>query len=220
MSRKTITLTDCLEEYLQALSLREPEVLRRLREETARLPDANMQIAAEQGQFMGLLVKLMGAKRAIEVGTFTGYSAIAVALNLPADGKLIACDISEESTAVARRYFEEAGVAAKIDLRIAPALDTLDGLLRDGAAGSFDFAFIDADKERYIEYYERLLTLARRGGLIVIDNVLWDGKVVDPTANDTATEAIRRFNAHLRADARVDVSMLPLADGITLALKR
>lgn len=219
MTNKTITLTDALYEYLLRVSLREPEVLRRLREETARMADANMQIAPEQGQFMGLLARLTGARRALEIGTFTGYSALSVALQLPADGRLIACDISTEWTAVARRYFEAAGVADRIELRIAPALQTLDDLLACGAAGSIDMVFIDADKENYLHYYERALRLLRTGGLIVVDNVLWDGKVADPAASDSATAALRAFNARLRTDERVMLSMLAVADGITLALK-
>jgi caffeoyl-CoA O-methyltransferase len=219
MTNKTITLTDALYEYLLRVSLREPEVLRRLREDTARMANANMQIAPEQGQFMGMLTRLTGARRALEIGTFTGYSALSVALHLPADGRLVACDISPESTAVARRYFEAAGVADRVELKIAPALQTLDDLLVRGEAGSFDMVFIDADKENYHHYYERALQLLRAGGLIVVDNVLWDGKVADPAANDTATTALRAFNARLREDARVMLSMLPVADGITLALK-
>ena len=220
MSNKTITLTGPLHDYLLAVSLHEPALLRELREETARLPEANMQIAPEQGQFMGLLVKLMGVRRALEIGVFTGYSALSVALNLPADGKLIACDVSETWTAIARRYFARAGVTGKIDLHIAPALDTLDGLLGTGQSGSFDFAFIDADKENYISYYEACLKLLRHGGLIAVDNVLWDGKVADPAQDDRTTRALRAFNAHVHADDRIHLSMLPLADGLTLALKR
>lgn len=219
MTNKTITLNDGLYEYLLGVSLREPEVLRHLREETARMADGNMQIAPEQGQFMGLLARLTGARRALEIGTFTGYSALSVALQLPADGRLIACDISTEWTAVARRYFEAAGVADRIELKIAPALQTLDDLLARGQAGSIDMAFIDADKENYLHYYERALRLLRTGGLIVVDNVLWDGKVADPAASDSATVAIRAFNARLRVDERVMLSMLPVGDGITLALK-
>ncbi len=219
MTNKTITLNDGIYEYLLDVSLREPEVLRHLREETARMADGNMQIAPEQGQFMGLLARLTGARRALEIGTFTGYSALSVALQLPADGRLIACDISTEWTAVARRYFEAAGVADRIELKIAPALQTLDDLLARGQAGSIDMAFIDADKENYLHYYERALRLLRTGGLIVVDNVLWDGKVADPAASDSATVAIRAFNARLRVDERVMLSMLPVGDGITLALK-
>jgi caffeoyl-CoA O-methyltransferase len=188
--------------------------------ETAKLPDANMQIAPEQGQLMGLLVRLLGARRALEIGTFTGYSAIAVALQLPPDGRLTACEVSDEWGAIARRYFAEAGVADRIDLRIAPALQTLDILRARGEASTFDFAFIDADKENYAPYYERTLELLRPGGLIAVDNVLWDGKVADAAVHDSATDALRAFNAALHRDARVDLSMVPVGDGLTLAIKR
>jgi predicted O-methyltransferase YrrM len=220
MSTKTITLTESLHHYLLSVSLREPLILARLREETAQHPLANMQIAPEQGQFMALLVRLMGVKKCLELGVFTGYSALSVALALPPDGKLIACDVNEEWTSMARRYWQEAGVAHKIALRIAPALETLDKLLANGEAGSFDFAFIDADKENYTSYYERSLALVRHGGLIVIDNVLWSGRVADPNEQDMDTVAIRRFNTKLHFDERIDLSMLPLADGLTLAYKR
>ena len=220
MSTKTITLTESLHHYLLSVSLREPPILARLREETAQHPMANMQIAPEQGQFMALLVRLMGVKKCLELGVFTGYSALSVALALPPDGKLIACDVNEEWTSMARRYWQEAGVAHKIALRIAPALETLDKLLANGEAGSFDFAFIDADKENYTNYYERSLALVRHGGLIVIDNVLWSGRVADPNEQDMDTVAIRRFNAKLHFDERIALSMLPLADGLTLAYKR
>ena len=194
--------------------------MRRLREETAALEMAQMQIGPEQGQFMALLVELMGARKTLEVGTFTGYSALAVALALPEVGRLVACDISEEWTAMGRRYWEEAGVAHKIDLRLAPALETLDELLTEGSAGTFDFAFIDADKEGYDAYYERSLELIRTGGLIAFDNTLWEGKVVDPTATDVDTEAIRAINTKLAGDERVTLSLLPVGDGLTLARKR
>jgi predicted O-methyltransferase YrrM len=220
MSSETLQLTKALRDYMLAASLHEPALFRELREETTRLPEANMQIAPEQGQFMGLLVKLMGVHRALEIGVFTGYSALSVALHLPADGQLVACDVSEEWTTIARRYFARAGVTEKIDLHIAPALDTLGQLLDAGRSGSFDFAFIDADKENYIAYYEACLRLLRPGGLIVVDNVLWDGKVADPAQNDNTTRALRAFNAHVHADDRINLSMLPLADGLTLALKR
>ena len=220
MSTKTITLTESLHHYLLSVSLREPPILARLREETAQHPLANMQIAPEQGQFMALLAQLMGVKKCLELGVFTGYSALSVALALPPDGKLIACDVNEEWTSMARRYWQEAGVAHKIALRIAPALETLDKLLANGEAGSFDFAFIDADKENYTNYYERSLTLVRHGGLIVIDNVLWSGRVADPNEQDMDTVAIRRFNTKLHLDERIALSMLPLADGLTLAYKR
>ena len=194
--------------------------MRRLREETASLEEANMQIGPEQGQFMTLLVELMGAQNALEVGTFTGYSALALALGLPDDGCLVACDVSEEWTAIGRRYWEEAGVAHKIDLRLAPALETLDGLLAEGRAGTFDFAFIDADKEGYDAYYERAVKLIRTGGLIVLDNTLWEGKVADPAVTDRDTEAIRILNRKLVGDERVTLSLLPVGDGLTLARKR
>ncbi len=220
MSNRTLELTDALYEYLLDHSLRETEVMRMLRAETARLPNANMQIAPEQGQFMALLVRLMGARRALEVGVFTGYSALAVAQALPEDGTLLACDVSEAYTAVARKYWEAAGVARKIDLRLAPALDTLDALLRDGHEGAFDFAFIDADKQNYDAYYERTLRLLRPGGLVCIDNTLWGGKVVDPAPDDANARYIRALNDKLHHDDRIDLSLLPLADGLTLALKR
>ena len=194
--------------------------MRRLREETASMEEANMQIGPEQGQFMTLLVELMGARNALEVGTFTGYSALAVALGLPDGGCLVACDVSEEWTAIGRRYWEEVGVAHKIDLRLAPALETLDGLLAEGRAGTFDFAFIDADKEGYDAYYERALKLMRTGGLIVLDNTLWEGKVADPAVTDGDTEAIRILNRKLVGDERVTLSLLPVGDGLTLARKR
>ncbi len=219
MTNKTITLTDDLYDYVLSVSLREPALLKRLREETARDPMARMQIAPEQGQFMALLVQLLGAKKALEIGVFTGYSSLCVALALPADGTLVACDVSEEWTAVARRYWAEAGVAGKIDLRLAPALETLDILLKDGQAGSFDFAFIDADKTGYDAYYERTLQLLRPGGLIVLDNMLRGGRVIDAAERGADTQAIRELNTKLHRDKRVSLSLLPIADGLTLALK-
>jgi predicted O-methyltransferase YrrM len=220
MSNKTFTLQEPLYSYLLSVSLREPDVLRRLREETMSIPLAGMQIAPEQGQFMALLVRLLGARKCLEVGTFTGYSALAVALALPADGKLIACDISEEWTAVGRRYWKEAGMAERIDLQLGRALKTLDKLLAAGAAGSFDFAFIDADKPSYLDYYERALTLLRPGGLIAVDNVLWDGTVAGEFNQSEDTRALRAFNAKLAKDERVYLSLVPIGDGLTLALKR
>ncbi len=219
MSRKTLPMTDALHDYLLAVSLREPDVLRRLREETAAHPRAGMQLAPEQGQFLGLLVRLLGATKTLEVGVFTGYSALCVALALPPAGRIVACDINEEWTATARRYWAEAGVAGKIDLRLAPALQTLDRLLDGGEAGTFDFAFIDADKENYAGYYERALRLVRPGGLIAVDNTLWGGRVADPAADDETTRTVHAFNEHLRRDDRVTLSLLPLGDGLTLALK-
>jgi predicted O-methyltransferase YrrM len=220
MSNRTLPLDDALYQYLLDASLREPPVLRRLREETARLPQHNMQIAPEQGQFMQMLVRMMGARRCIEVGVFTGYSSLAVALALPEDGVIVACDVSEEYTAVARRYWRDAGVAERIDLRIAPALQTLQALLRDGGAGTYDFAFIDADKTNYLEYYERLLQLLRSGGVIAVDNVLWGGAVIDASDVGDSARAIREFNRALAADDRIDVSLVPIGDGVTLARKR
>ncbi len=220
MTNKSIQLTDPLYKYLLSVSLREPPLLRRLREETAKLPMANMQIAPEQGQFMALLTQLTGARKALEIGVFTGYSALWVALALPGEGKLIACDVSEEWTAIAQRYWREAGVIHKIDLRLHPALDTLDKLIQAGEGGSFDFIFIDADKENYPGYFERALTLLRTGGLMVVDNVLWSGRVADPHAQDPATMALKQFNQQLAAEERISLSMLPVADGLTLAIKR
>ena len=220
MSARTIALTDKVYDYLLANSLREPPLLARLREETAVMPAANMQIGPEQGQFMALLVELIGARRTLEVGTFTGYSALSVALALPADGRVVACDISEEFTAVARRYWAEAGVADKIDLRLGPAVETLDALIAEGLSGAFDFMFIDADKQGYDAYYERGLALLRPGGLIAIDNVLWNGAVADPARQDKETRAIRALNRKVQADERVGISLVPIGDGLMLARKR
>jgi len=220
MSNRSISLTDSLYSYLLDVSLREPDLLRRLREQTARDPHARMQISPEQGQFMGLLARLMGARRCLEIGVFTGYSSLALALALPDDARIVACDIDERWTAVARRYWAEAGVAHKIDLRLAPALDTLQQLLASGEAGRYDFAFIDADKENYVHYYERVLELLRPGGLVVVDNTLWYGRVADPEDADPDTVAIRHFNEHLHRDGRIDLSLVPIGDGLTLARKR
>jgi len=220
MGRRTRPLDDRLYDYLLEVSLREPDVLRRLRQETESHPHGEMQIAPEQGQFMALLVRLLGATRVLEVGVFTGYSSLAVALALPPEGHLVACDVSEEFTAVARRYWAEAGVADRIELRLAPALDTLDALLAADQAATFDLAFIDADKESYDAYYERCLTLLRPGGLLLIDNVLWEGEVADPAIDTAVVRAIRALNLKLLADDRIDLSLLPVADGLTLARKR
>jgi caffeoyl-CoA O-methyltransferase len=220
MGRRTRALDDRLYDYLLAASLREPDVLRRLRDETAAHPHAEMQIAPEQGQFMALLVRLLAAQRVLEIGVFTGYSSLAMALALPPGGRLVACDVSEEFTATARRYWAEAGVADRIDLRIAPAVETLDAMIAEGGGSTFDLAFIDADKETYDAYYERSLTLLRAGGLVLIDNVLRDGEVADPTIDTPVVRAIRALNAKLRDDPRIDLSLLPLADGLTIALKR
>ena len=213
-------LTPELHEYLLRASVREPEVLARLREETRPLPWSGMQIGPEQGQLMRFLVETIGARRAIEVGVFTGYSSISVALGLPDDGELVACDVSEEWTSLARRYWAEAGVAHKITLHLRPAVETLDALLARGRAGDFDFAFIDADKERYDDYYERCLALVRPGGIIAFDNVLWGGRVADPKDTSADTEALRRLNLKLRDDARVAIALVPIGDGLTLARKR
>lgn len=220
MSNRTIVMNDPLYEYLLGASLRDLPLLKRLREETAKHPRAQMQISPEQGQFMQLLTKLMGARRCIEVGVFTGYSSLCVALALPADGRILACDVSEEFTSVARRYWKEAAVEQKIELKLAPALETLDGRLKAGEAGSYDLAFIDADKSNYSGYYERILKLLRPGGLVLVDNVLWDGAVIDKTDKSADTVAIRAFNEALLSDERVDISLLPVGDGLTLARKR
>src|SRR5215469_13421534 len=220
MANRTLSLDDRLYDYVLSHSLREPALLKELRAETAKLPAAGMQIGPEQGQFMALLVELLGVKRALEVGVFTGYSSTVVALAMPPEGRLIACDVSEEYTSIARRYWAKAGVAGKIDLRLGPALDTLDKLLAEGRAESFDFAFIDADKPNYLGYYDRCLKLLRRGGLLAIDNVLWGGDVADPEVGDADTTAIRAVNDKVAQDERVTVSLLPLGDGLTLARKR
>jgi predicted O-methyltransferase YrrM len=207
-------------DYLQSSSIREPELLRRLREETARHPRANMQIPPEHGQFMAWLVELLGAKNTIEIGVFTGYSSLWVALALPSEGRIVACDVSEEFTSVARRYWKEAGMERKIDLRLQPAMKTLRELLAEGRQGQFDFAFIDADKPNYEHYYEHCLELLRTGGVVMADNVLWSGRVADRSNQEPDTIALRAFNKKLLADERVSLSMLPLGDGVTLARKR
>ena len=217
---RNIQLTDTLYQYILDHSVREPAVLRELHEETAPMKHAGMQIGADQGQFMGLLAKLIGAKRCIEIGVFTGYSSISVALALPPDGKIIACDVSEEWTSVARKYWEKAGVASKIELRLGPAVETLDALLAKGEAGKFDFVFIDADKGNYLNYYERCLKLVRTGGLMLFDNTLWSGEVANPENQKEDTVALRALNDALHRDDRVDVSLLPIGDGLTLARKR
>lgn len=215
-----IELPPALEAYLYEVATDEPEVLRRLREETALDPRAGMQISPDAGQFLRFLVHAFGVRRALEVGVFTGYSSTCVALALPDDGRLIACDVSEAWTSVARRYWELAGVAHKIELRLAPALETLDALLAQGHAGTFDFAFIDADKSNYTGYYERAVQLVRSGGIIAADNVLWGGDVARPEVQDDSTVAIRNFNRHVKSDERVFRCLLTLRDGITLAWKR
>jgi predicted O-methyltransferase YrrM len=219
MSNRSIPLTDSLYDYLLSVSLREPPLLLQLREETAALPTRSMQIAPEQGQFMGLLLRLMGARLCLEVGVYTGYSSLAAALALPDDGRIVACDVSEEWTSIARRYWRAAGVEHKIDLRLAPAVQTLDDLVAAGQAGRYDAAFIDADKQSYLAYYERVLLLLRTGGLILVDNTLWSGRVADPEIADADTVALRHFNEFLHRDTRIELSLVPIGDGLTLARK-
>jgi Predicted O-methyltransferase len=220
MSRGSIGLSEELNAYLEQVGVREPAVLRRLREETAAMPQARMQIAVEEGALLSLLVQMLGAQRVLEVGTFTGYSSTAMALALPPQGRIVCCDISREFTDVARRAWSEAGVADRVELHLGPALETLDALLENGSAGTFDLAFIDADKGNYAGYFERALRLVRSGGLIAIDNVLWSGRVIDAAVNDDDTLAIRALNAAIAADERVDVAMVPISDGLTLARVR
>lgn len=219
MSNRTLTLDDQLYQYLLEHSLREHPVLAELRDANRSHPRANMQIAPEQGQFMAMLIKLLGARRTLEIGVFTGYSTLAVALALPDDGHVVACDSDAGYTETARRYWERAGVAHKVDLRLAPAQQTLDALVAEGQAGTFDFAFIDADKGNYDVYYEHCLQLLHPGGLIVIDNVLWSGSVARDGA-DAETRALQRLNDKLHTDERIDLCLLPLSDGLTLARKR
>ena len=213
-------ITDSLYEYSLAVGLREPDPFRELREETSQLTDGEMQIAPEQGPLLALLVQLIGAKNCLEIGTFTGYSSLWVASAMPPDGNLICCDVSEEYTALARKYWEKAGLDVKIDLRLAPAIETLERLQTGGWLGLFDFAFIDADKANYDAYYEACLSLVRPGGLIAIDNTLWDGRVADESVTDPDTSAIRALNAKLHGDNRVSLCFLPFADGLSLAMKR
>ncbi len=220
MSNQSIQLTPELYTYLLDVSLRESDLLQELRERTRQMPEARMQIAPDQGQFMTLLARLLGVRKALEIGVFTGYSALCVAAALPADGRLIACDISAEYTRIAQEYWARAGVADRIDLRLAPASETLAALLAEGAAGSFDLAFIDADKTGYAGYYEQCLALLRPGGLIVVDNVLWNGRVLDTASADEDTRAIQAFNRRIHKDVRVDLSLVPVGDGLSLLRKR
>ena len=215
MARGAIEIPVRLIDYVVAMGVRETAVQRQLRAVTRRIPMGTMQIGPEQAALMQVLVRAIGARRCLEIGTFTGYSALAVALALPPGGRIVCCDVSEEWTAVARRYWKMAGVQRKIFLRIAPALDTLKTL-----KGKFDFAFIDADKTNYQNYFERCLKLMRRGGLIAIDNTLWHGKVIDRRDQTADTRAIRAFNRKLRRDRRVDITLVPIGDGLTLAVKR
>lgn len=220
MSKQTIQVDDALYEYLLSASLREPDILRELRKETAAMPNAGLQISPEQGQLMNLLARLMGARRYLEIGVFTGYSSLAVALALPEDGLVTACDLNADYTRVARRYWEKAGLSERITLKLAPALDSLDTLLADGRAGFYDLAFIDADKANYLAYFERCLELLRPGGLIAVDNTLWSGRVLDDDDHSEDTDAIRLFNQKLHEDQRIDLSLVPIGDGLTLARKR
>jgi predicted O-methyltransferase YrrM len=220
MARDQVALADDVYAYLLRWGVHEPPVLARLREETDSHPRRQMQIGPEQGQLLGLLVELIGARRCLEIGTFTGYSSLSVALALPPDGSIVCCDVSEEFTSVARRYWQEAGVADKVDLRIGPAVETLDGLLAGGAAGTFDLAFIDADKGSYPNYWERCVELVRGGGVIAVDNVLWGGAVADPSDQGADTNAIRALNERVHGDERVTAVTLPIADGMTLARVR
>ena len=220
MSAEMITFTKELSNYLRTTGLRDEPVLQALRQETAKLPMAIMQISPEQGAFMGNLMRIMGATKILEVGTFTGYSALVVAMALPENGKVVACDVSDEWTSIGKPYWEQAGVADKIDLRLRPAVETLDQLIANGESGTFDFAFIDADKSNYDIYYERSLTWLRAGGVIAVDNVLWNGAVIDDARQDEDTRAIRTLNNKIHTDPRVDMNMLPVGDGLTLAVKR
>jgi caffeoyl-CoA O-methyltransferase len=217
---RRLQITDEIHRYLVDHSVREPDVLARLRAATASLPQAGMQIGPEQGQLMALLAKLVGAKRCIEVGVFTGYSSLAVALALPEDGRILACDVSEQWTAIARRFWREAGVEHKIELKLQPAVRTLEESLAAGEAGRYDFAFVDADKPAYDSYYELLLRLLRPGGLMALDNTLWSGAVLDPNEREPNTVALRALNDKLHRDERIDLSLLPVGDGLTLARKR
>jgi predicted O-methyltransferase YrrM len=217
---KTITMTPPLYDYLLEVIGPEPPVLAALRAETAALPEAGMQISRDQGLFMGIMAQILGARRVLEVGVFTGYSALAVAMALPDDGRIVACDVSEAWTAIGRRAWQKAGVAHKIDLRLAPAQQTLQRLIDDGQSGSFDMAFIDADKPQYDTYYEQILKLLRPGGVVLVDNMLWGGAVADPSKGDENTTAIRALNKKIGADPRVAMTLIPMADGVIIARKR
>ena len=219
MSSEILSYTSNLRQYVWQYGLREHPALKELRTETEKLPSSMMQICPEQGALMGNLIRLIAAKRTIEVGTYTGYSAMAVALALPDDGEVLACDVSEEWTSIGKKAWEKAGIAHKINLQLAPASITLDALLAEGKEDSFDFAFIDADKTNYQIYYEQCLKLVRQGGVIVVDNVLWGGAVVDPKREDEDTKAIRKLNQFIATDKRVSPSMIPVGDGLTLSVK-
>jgi len=219
VSKLNTQVTPEMGDYIRDITLRELPILARLREETAANPQSGMQVSPEQGQYMALMARLIGARRTLEVGTFTGYSALVVAMALPEDGQIIACDINKEWTDIARRYWDEAGVAHKINLRLGPAVETLQALLAGGGKGTFDFAFIDADKSNYQSYFDSAVELIRPGGLIAVDNVLWHGRVIDPAEQDRDTLAVREFNRKLHTDARVEISLVPMGDGLTLARK-
>ncbi len=219
MSRTTLAVTDEIHAYLLTVTQPPHPVALKLREETAKLSNGGMQISIEQGNLMGLLIKLTGAKRLLEVGTFTGYSALITALALPAEGSMVCCDVSEEWTSIGRPFWREAGVESRIDLRIAPAVETLDALIAEGKSETFDFAFIDADKSNYDHYYERALKLVRNGGIISVDNTLWYGKVADDSVVDDDTVALRALNAKMATDTRVLSSLIPIGDGYTICLK-
>ena len=220
MANASIGLPPDLQDYVARLGYREPDVLARLRERTARLPEHEMQVAPEEGALLALLVGLLGARRCLEIGTFTGYSSTAIALAMPADGRLVCCDVSEPWTAIAREAWAAAGVADRVELRLGPALDTLDRMLAEGAEGTFDVAFIDANKDQYPDYYERSVRLVRSGGLVAIDNVFRGGDVADASVDDEATRATRRLNERVASDDRVTFVMVPIADGLTLVRKR
>lgn len=214
-----INLSPELSNYIRRVSVRESDTMRRLREETMALPNANMLTSPEQSQLLALLARIAGARRCLEVGVFTGYTTLAIARELPPDGRIIACDVNEQYTSIARRYWQEAGVADKIDLRLAPALETLDRLIDEGVEGTFDFAYIDADKTNYLNYYERVLKLLRPGGVVAADNVLWEGKVTDPSENGADLRALRQYNETLLKDDRVSISLVAIRDGLMLACK-
>jgi predicted O-methyltransferase YrrM len=220
MTRQTISMTDNLYQYYLANSLREDPILNKLRVETSKLSTAKMQIAPEEGQFLAFLIKLLAGKKAIDIGVFTGYSSLVVAMAMSEQGKVIACDINEEWTRIAKKYWQLAGQETKIDLKLAPAVQTLKSLIADGQENTFDFIFIDADKKSYIDYYELSLKLLRPGGVIAVDNVLWGGRIADPSVQDEDTLAIRKFNDIVVHDSRISMSMLPIADGLTLVLKK
>lgn len=220
MSTRSFLIPDSLADYVESNWIDEPAVLRELRAETANMENANMQISPDLGQFLTVLLKGIGARMTVEVGVFTGYSSTVTAMALPEDGQIIACDVSEEFTATAKKYWAKAGMSEKINLRIAPALETLNDLVQEGGVGQFDFAFIDADKVNYWSYFDACVRLVRAGGIIAIDNVLWSGKVADEAVTDESTVAIREFNARIHTDPRVIVSLVPIGDGLTLAVKK